>query len=108
MRQFMPKALKSKAPAKPEALGLMGQPTHALDRAPGQAPGVIASIVEFLKDGGGTVVELTARLAERFPDRPAKGMMTTCRIQLVRLHKTGKLAITSEQVEGRGTVYRGS
>jgi hypothetical protein len=32
-------------------------------------------------------------------------MKTTIRIQVVRLHRAGKLVITKEEVEGRGTVY---
>jgi hypothetical protein len=75
---------------------------------PGTGPGVIAALIDLLRQGGGTREELYAKLAERFPDRASEkgGMRTTVAIQLKRLHQQGKLAITSEQVEGRGTVYR--
>ena len=80
----------------------------AAPATPGKGPGVIAALVEVLRQGGGTVEELYGKLAERFPDRasPKGGMRTTVAIQLKRLAKTGKLAISSEAVEGRGMVYR--
>ena len=73
---------------------------------PVQGPGVIVTLVECLKGGGGTVEELYGKLAEVFPDRASAkgGMRTTVAIQLKRLHKTGKCVITAEEVEGRGTV----
>jgi len=74
----------------------------------GKAPGVIAAIINLLRDGGGTVDELYGKLAERYPERASAkgGMRTTVKIQLKRLVATGKLVIKSEEVEGRGTVYR--
>jgi len=82
-------------------------PSKAATPTPG-GPGVIAALIDLLRNGGGTVEELYGKLAERFPDRARDkgGMRTTVKIQLKRLPAKGKLAITSEQVEGRGTVYR--
>jgi hypothetical protein len=75
---------------------------------PGQGPGVIAALIEALRDGGGTIEELYAKLAARFPERASTkgGMRTTVKIQLKRLPATGKLTIESEEVEGRGIVYK--
>ncbi len=69
-------------------------------------PGVIAKIVEHLQDGGGTAEEIADKLAEDFPDRDRKGMLSTVRIQVNRLTKPPKnLVITKEKVDGRGVVY---
>lgn len=87
--------------------------TPRAEKAPAEpkTPGVIARLVEKLKDGGGTVEELYQHLAGLFPDRAGTdskgGMGTTIRVQLVRLAKTGKLNISKEKVEGRGIVYTG-
>ncbi len=83
-------------------------PTPAPAAAPGKGPGVIAALIDLLQSGGGTPAELYDKLAERFVERasPKGGMRVTIAIQLKRLHKTGKLVIASETVEGRGTVYR--
>jgi hypothetical protein len=84
------------------------------EKAPAEpkAPGVISTLVDMLKNGGGTVEELYQHLASVFPDRAGEGskggMGTTIRVQLVRLAKTGKLNIHKEKVEGRGLVYTGS
>jgi hypothetical protein len=60
--------------------------------SPAEAPGVIAALADLLRNGGGTVEELYAKLAERFPDRASA--------------KGGMRATVVIQVEGRGTVYR--
>ena len=92
--------LKRKAPPAKPAPG---------SDAPGlRAPGVIATLVELLREGGGTRAELYEKLAARFPDRATAkgGLRTTIQIQLKKLHQSGKLPITTEEIESRGTVYK--
>ncbi len=73
----------------------------------GKAPGVIAAIIDLLRDGGGTVEEIYGKLAERYPERASAkgGMRTTVKIQVKRLPATGKLVVNAEEVAGRGIVY---
>lgn len=71
-------------------------------------PGVIATLKGLLQNGGGTVEELGKQLAEALPERKPEAMITTIRVQLVRLAKTGVMNISKEKVEGRGTVYSGT
>jgi len=104
---------KSKSPArKPAAPKPKTAPKKAAapvaqpsGKVPG-GPGVIATIIEVLRNGGGTVEEITDALAKKFPERDAKGMGTTVRIQVKRLPKSGKLKVASQEIEGRGLVYR--
>jgi hypothetical protein len=94
-----PKAAPVKTPAKGKAPA--STPAAPLDRA----PGVIARLMHHLQNGGGTTQELFEKLQADFPER-GKGMLTTVKIQVKRLHASGKLAIKSETVDGRGVVYR--
>lgn len=48
-------------------------------------PGVIDTIVAVLKDGGGTIKEIAAKVAKKFPDREADGILATTKIQMNRL-----------------------
>lgn len=64
--------------------------------------GVVDTIIHILNEGGGTVAEIAAKLAARFPERDASGMTATIRTQLNRLPKQGKLKIIKE-----GDRYRG-
>ena len=72
-----------------------------------KGPGVIDTLCELLLAGGGTRAELYDGLIAKFPGRasPKGGVRTTIAIQLKALHKKGRLVVTSEDVEGRGTVY---
>lgn len=58
--------------------------------------GVVDTIILILNEGGGTVPEIAAKLAARFPERDASGMTATIRTQLNRLPKQGKLKIVKE------------
>lgn len=58
--------------------------------------GVIDTIIAILQEGGGTVPEMAAKLAARFPDRDPNGMTATIRTQLNRLPKQGKVKIVKE------------
>lgn len=84
------------------------KPAIPTPAAPAKGPGVIAALIDLLQNGGGlTTKELYEKLVERLPDRATEkgGMRITITIQLKRLAKAGKLAIKSEQVEGRGVVF---
>lgn len=72
--------------------------------APSGKPGVIQSLIELLKNGGGTVNELFEALKLKYPERGA-GMKTTVGCQVRRLHQQGKLVVKSQKIEGRGTVF---
>jgi hypothetical protein len=96
-----------KAPEAPEAPATGTAQEAQEEAATGTTPtkvGVIDTLKNLLLAGGGTVDELFDALAKKFPDRGA-GMKTTIRIQVVRLHKDGKLVVAKKEVEGRGTVY---
>jgi hypothetical protein len=67
-------------------------------------PGVIAAIIDVLKNGGGTVDEIFAKVHTLFPER-GDGVRTTCSIQVKRLHASGKLVVNCIAVPGRGKVY---
>ena len=100
---------KSKAPAKaaskPASKPDAAKATSKTPAAPfDRAPGVIARLQYHLQQGGGTVQELFEKLQTDFPER-GKGMLTTVKIQVKRLHASGKLRIKSEEVDGRGVVY---
>jgi hypothetical protein len=60
-----------------------------------KAPGVIDTIVSVLEAGGGTVEEIAKKVAAKFPDRDAKGIANTVKIQVGRLQK-------SKEQGGRG------
>lgn len=77
-------------PATPE--GKERQEKRQATRAQ-KGPGVIDTIIEILRTGGGTVAEMAVRLAAAFPDRDATGMTSTIRTQINRLPKQGKLVI---------------
>jgi hypothetical protein len=51
-----------------------------------KAPGVIDTIIAVLKDGGGTITEITAKVAKKFPDRKAEQLASTVRAQMNRLN----------------------
>jgi hypothetical protein len=105
-----PSASKSGKAPKPQAAkaGKAATPALAPAAPVGSGPGVIAALIAKLRDGGGTPAELYEHLAALFPTRasPKGGMRTTIAIQLKRLVKDGKLAITSEEVDGRGVVFK--
>lgn len=97
----------TESPAKP-AKKAKGE-GKAVQKASKDGPGVIDIIKSVLTSPeGGTVQEIHAELVKTFPERPPEGMLATCKIQVNRLHKQGKLVIEKEQVEGRGLVYRGT
>lgn len=98
--------VKAKATSTP-APAPKAKPNGAGGAAVGTGVGVIAALIAKLRDGGGTQAELYDHLATLFPDRASAkaGMRNTIAIQLKRLPKTGKLAITSKDSD-RGTVYR--
>ncbi|SRR6266851_2871443 len=68
--------------------GKAATPGKAATSPPIQGPGVITTLIDLLKAGGGSPQELYGKLAERFPDRASAkgGMRTTVNIQLKRLH----------------------
>lgn len=68
-------------------------------RAEGR-PGVIASIIGLLVDGGGTFDQLAERLKAQFPERGDK-VLTTLRIQLSRLPQQGRVVMHRRMVNGR-------
>lgn len=64
-----------------------------------RGPGVISTLIDILKSGGGTIDEMYAKLVEAFPDREKLkpgGMKATIKTQLGRLPKEGKLVIQHE------------
>lgn len=68
-------------------------------------PGVIDTIVEILQNKGGTVEQITEKLAKKFPDKSADGLKATVKIQVNRLSKPkdegGRgLKVKKESVEG--------
>jgi hypothetical protein len=72
-------------------------------------PGVISTIVDILKNGGGTAEQIADKLAKKFPDRKRDGMLTTVKIQLTRLVDAGKVKkIHKEEVEGKPIKYSAS
>ena len=105
----MPKILKANPAPKtaPKAAPApKGKPPAVKAPAPlDRAPGVIARLMHHLQNGGGTTQELFEKLQADFPER-GKGMLTTVKIQVKRLNASGKMKITSEDVEGRGVVLR--
>jgi len=77
-----------KAKGKADDKGKTPPPEKAKGKAPAKAgepgaPGVIASILEFIqKDGPITKDEILAALAKRFPDRDTDKMKKTVQVQL--------------------------
>lgn len=62
-----------------------------------KGPGVVASIIEFLKAEKLTRAELLEKLVERFPDRERKGMQTTVNCQVPkRLEAEKKLKVQNK------------
>jgi hypothetical protein len=76
-----------------------------------KAPGVIDTIVAVLKDGGGSLETIVAKVQKKFPDRKADGLAKTCRVQMNRLSKSKEeggrsLKVKREKQEGtRGLLY---
>jgi len=62
-------------------------------KAPPARMGVIDEICFVLEKGGGTVVEIVAKLSKKFPDRDAEGLTATVRTQMSRLKTTRNLKI---------------
>jgi len=106
-------------PDRPELTAAPGTVAHerAARRASAKAergPGVIDVIIRILREGGGTIDEMLAKLMEAFPDRDAT-MRNTIKTQLNRLPKQGRLEIVRDgnryrakdaapaPVEGQGT-----
>jgi hypothetical protein len=102
------KANKSGKAPKPAKTGKVGAAAAPAPAPVGSGPGVIQALIAKLKDGGGTHAELYEHLAALFPARASAkgGMRTTVAIQLKRLVKDGKLAITSKEIDGRGVVFQ--
>lgn len=68
-------------------------------------PGVIDAIVDILSNGGGTIAKMAEKLAKKFPDRDAAGLLSTLKIQVNRLSKSKdeggrNLKIKRDKVEG--------
>jgi hypothetical protein len=67
-----------------------------------KGPGVIATIIETIKrDRGATAEEIVAILVKRFPDRKAKSMHSTVKIQ------ANKNAKKKDRDDKRGLIYYG-
>jgi hypothetical protein len=71
-------------------------------------PGVIDAIVEVLRasEDGISLVDLTAKIAKKFPQRDPAGLAKTCRAQLQRLPlpvKDGGRGIKVKKVTQEGT-----
>jgi len=81
------------------------------DKAP-KGPGVIDTIVDVLKNGGGTITEIAAKVHKQFKDRELDGITATVKIQVNRLmlpkEKGGRnLKIKRERTEGSNVlVYK--
>lgn len=69
----------------------------ATKAAPKKGPGIIDSIVEFLRKGPITKAGLVVKLAKRFPDRSRGGMAMTVNTQVSRLRKKGFAVVRSEK-----------
>jgi hypothetical protein len=77
----------SKAKIKTKSAKAAKKPTTAKAKAgkPPKGPGVIDTIVEVLKASGGTVAEITGKVAKKFPDRKTEQLTSTVRAQMNRL-----------------------
>lgn len=66
-------------------------------RASTEGPGIIASILEFVKAGPISKDDILSKLVKRFPDRESKAMKSTIGIQLGgRLAKEKKVVIQKD------------
>ena len=75
-----------------------------------KGPGVIDTIVDVLQNKGGTVEQITEKVAKKFPDKSADGIKATVKIQVNRLSKSkdegGRgLKIKREKVEGSNELH---
>jgi len=68
--------------------------------APPDNVGVIDTIVAILKKGGGTIEQIGANFAKKFPDRKVEGMKATTRIQMSRLRTEKGLKIKTKRQKG--------
>jgi hypothetical protein len=97
--------------AKAKAKKSVKAAAKSVKAANANAPGVIDTIVAVPQAGGGTVDEIAEKVAKKFPDRAAKGILGTCKVQLSRLGKSREeggraLKIKRAKSEGeRGMVY---
>lgn len=77
-----------------------------------KGPGVIDTIVTLLQGGGGTIEDIAAKLAKKFPDRKLDGLTATTKIQMSRLQTPKNaggrgLKIKRDKTEGSNAlVYR--
>lgn len=68
-------------------------------------PGVIDTIATVLQDGGGTVEQIAAKVAKKFPDRNVESITSTVKIQVSRLARPKdqggrSLKVKDEKLEG--------
>lgn len=97
--EMLPRELAENVAKKREKLSAMGKAKSA-NNPIFRGIGVVDTIVQILKDGGGTVEEMFAKLKVKFPD-PEKGTIATIRTQLARLPKQGKLVIHHDKATKR-------
>ena len=72
-------------------------------KAEKKAPGVIASILEFIQHGPISKKHILSKLQKRFPDRPVEGMEKTINAQLPnRMSKEKGVKI---KVDSKGQYY---
>jgi len=84
------------APAGPETPATLAPTTQPAAPKPPRAAGVIATLIDLLRNGGGTKAELYQGLLAKFPER-GEGMKTTVAVQLAGLPRAGKLVIHQER-----------
>ena len=65
------------------------------------AVGVLDGIIANLESGGGSVLEIVAKLSKKFPDRDADGLTATVRAQMSRLETTRNLKIKASDTSPR-------
>lgn len=102
------KVKKARKPATKPAAKL-AKSTTAKGPAKGtiKGEGVIDTIIAVLKaEGGISLVDLTAKIAKKFPQRDAAGLFKTCRAQIQRLpqpKEAGGRGIKVKKVKQEGT-----
>lgn len=75
-----------------------------------KGPGVIDTIVDVLQNKGGTVEQITEKVAKKFPDKAVDGIKATVKIQVNRLSKPkaegGRgLKVKREKIEGTNELH---